>query len=241
MKKRTKIALIVLAVLLAAIAGVCWWQRNNLTALKMSLSYSQEDLAARIEENDQRVGAALGELPDVTVRDLTDEEKTAFRNDTLDRDELIERLIGKAQPEPADASEPADALEPAEEAAASQPPDEDSADAAREQLARCIAEIYVMKAEYSAWLEAQDAAAIAEFNALPEEEQTTEAKYEIGMAHMQTALEKETECDQKMAALEDEISALLQELGEDTALVDEIQAAYEEEKALKKAYFLSLH
>lgn len=235
MKKRTKIALIVLAVLLVAMAGVCWWQRNNLTALKMSLDYSQEDLAERIEENDQRVGAALEELPDVTVRDLTDEEKAAFRNDTLDRDKLIERLIGKAQPEQADASEQA------EGAAASQPSDEGPEAAAREQLARCIAEIYVMKAEYSAWLEAQNAAAIEEFNALPEKEQTTAAKYKIGMAHMKTALEKETECDQKMAALEDEISALLKELGEDTSLVDEIQAAYEEEKTLKKAYLLSLH
>ena len=58
---------------------------------------------------------------------------------------------------------------------------------------------------------------------------------------MKIALDKEDECDAKMAELEAEIKSLLIKLGEDTALVDEIHATYLEEKALKKAYYLGLH
>ena len=44
-----------------------------------------------------------------------------------------------------------------------------------------------------------------------------------------------------MAEIEQKITALLKEMGRDTSLVDEIQSAYEEEKSLKKAYYLGLH
>ena len=54
-------------------------------------------------------------------------------------------------------------------------------------------------------------------------------------------MEKEKECDASMKALETEIRGLLEQLGEDTALVDEIHNAYLEEKSLKKAYYLGLH
>lgn len=243
MKKRTKIALIILAILVAVIAGLCIWQWDNLVAVKTSLSYSRDDLSQMMEQNNQRVDAVTERLPGVTVRDLTDEEKAALRDNTLDREELIDRLAGKEQgaepaQTPGDNGQP---TEPATSQSSSPGPSQDTEGAKREQLARYIAEIYVMKAEYTDWLEAENAAAIEEYNALPEEQRTTAAKYKIGMMHMKLGLEKEDECDQKMAEIEEKIRALLEELGEDTSLVDEIQAAYEEEKELKKAYYLGLH
>ena len=61
------------------------------------------------------------------------------------------------------------------------------------------------------------------------------------MRYMNEALGKEKECDAKMSELEDEIRSLLNQLGEDTALADEIHSTYLEEKAAKKAYYLGLH
>ena len=243
MKKRTKIALIILVILIAVIAGLCIWQWDNLMAVKTSLGHSREDLSQMMEQNNQRVDAVQEQLPGVTVRDLTDEEKAALRDNTLDREELIDRLVGKEQPAESSPS-PGEAGQPAEPVPAESPspsPSQDPEEAKRDQLARYIAEIYLMKAEYTAWLEAEHNAAIEEFVALPKDQQTTAAKYQIGMKHMKVGLEKEEECDQKMAEIEGKIQALLKELGEDTSLVDEIQAAYEEEKELKKAYYLGLH
>ena len=111
----------------------------------------------------------------------------------------------------------------------------------REALAKCIAELYVMEAGYTAWLEQANQGAIDDFVALPEEEQTTSAKYSIGMQYLAAALEKEKKCDARMQTLEDQIRSLLTQLGGDTALVDEIHTTYMDEKAAKKTYYLSLH
>ena len=162
----------------------------------------------------------------VNVRTLTDEEKAALRGSEVSREELIERIAAS------------DETDKAGEAPAQQ---EDGEAALRSELARYIAEIYVMEAEYTGWLEQANQAAIDEFTALPEEKQTTGTKYSIGMKYLSAALEKEKECDAKMKATEDAIRALLAKLGETGALADEIHAAYLEEKAAKKAYYLSLH
>ena len=261
MRKRTKILLIVLAVLIVLAAALCWWQWDNLTALKISLDYSREDLSQMMEQNNQRVDAVSGALDGVTVRDLTEEEKAALQDGTIAQEELIDRLVGnQTQPEPdvpeaspaptqepeptptpVQTQSPAVTPTPAQTPVPTPTPSQSVEQEKRDQLARYIAEIYLMKSEYTAWLETTHQAAIDEFVALPEEQQTTAKKYEIGMRYMRVGLDKEDECDLKMAELEGKILVLLQELGEDTSLVNEIQAAYEEEKALKKAYYLGLH
>ena len=51
-----------------------------------------------------------------------------------------------------------------------------------------------------------------------------------------TALEKE--CDQKVAAVVARLRELLKAIGQDDSLAKEVEATYEEEKSLKKAYYL---
>lgn len=232
---RRKRFLCVLLALAAVIGGICCWQRNNLRALGMSLRLSQEELSGEMDRQRERTEEASRQAG-VNVRALTDEEKEALRGSEVSREELIDRITDGAQPA---ADEPA-ADEPAAPASEPQEP-EDGEAALRGQLARQIAEIYVMEAEYTDWLAQANQAAIDEFTALPESEQTTANKYSIGMKYLSAALEKEKECDARMKAAEDSIRSLLTQLGEDNSLADEIHAAYLEEKAAKKAYYLSLH
>lgn len=232
---RRKRFLCVLLALAAVIGGICCWQRNNLRALGMSLRLSQEELSGEMDRQRERTEEASRQAG-VNVRALTDEEKEALRGSEVSREELIDRITDGAQPA---ADEPA-ADKPAAPASEPQEP-EDGEAALRGQLARQIAEIYVMEAEYTDWLAQANQAAIDEFTALPESEQTTANKYSIGMKYLSAALEKEKECDARMKAAEDSIRSLLTQLGEDTLLADEIHAAYLEEKAAKKAYYLSLH
>ena len=227
---RRKRFLCVLLALAAVIGGICCWQRNNLCALGMSLRLSQEELSGEMDRQRERTEEASRQAG-VDVRALTDEEKEALRGSEISREELIDRITDGAQPA---ADEPA--------APASEPQEPEDGEAAlRGQLARQIAEIYVMEAEYTDWLAQANQAAIDEFTALPESEQTTANKYSIGMKYLSAALEKEKECDARMKAAEDSIRSLLTQLGGDTSLADEIHAAYLEEKAAKKAYYLSLH
>lgn len=230
-----------LLVLVAAVGAVCWWQWDNIMALKMSYSHSREDISEMMTANNQKVSEAVSQqVEGVTVRDLTADEREAMREGELSREDLLNLLTSgdAGQPEETVPSGSAQQETSGENAAI---PADSGTDSNQKKLAEYIAEIYVMKAEYTLWLEDKYEEAIAEYNALEESERTTAAKYSIGMRCMNEALEKEKECDAMMADMEAKISDLLTEMGKDTSLVDDIQAIYEEEKALKKAYYLNLH
>ena len=227
MRTTTKIILAVFLILVLALGAVCLWQWNNLMAVKTSLSHSRDDLATMMTTTYQTIEDATEDLQGVSVRDLTDEERQALRAGELRREELIDRMT--AQPD-------VPQTEDTQATAGSEQEDPD-----QKQLSEYLAEIYLMRDDYTAWLEAKYNEAIDAYNALPEEERTTEAKYSIGMQYMKQALTKEDECDAAMAQMEQNISALLAKMGRDDSLVKEIQKAYEQEKELQKAYYLGLH
>lgn len=212
--------LCIFLILALVIGGVCFWQRNNLRALYLSVRMSQEELSSRMEEQKARTEAASREAG-VDIRGLTEEEQSALRDELISRDELI-RDIAESNKTQAEASTEEEA-------------------SLRDQLTELFAELYVMQAEYTVWLENANQAAIDDFNALPEEERSEGKKFSIGMEYLQKAKEKEAECDAKMDEMERKIRDILTQLGESTAVVDEIHATYLEEKATKKAYYLGLH
>lgn len=212
--------LCIFLILALVIGGVCFWQRNNLRALYLSTQMSQEELSSRMEEQKARTEAASKEAG-VDIRGLTEEEQSALRDELISRDELI-RDIAESNKTQTEASTEEEA-------------------SLRDQLTELFAELYVMQAEYTVWLENANQAAIDDFNALPEEERSEGKKFSIGMEYLQKAKEKEAECDAKMDEMERKIRDILTQLGESTAVVDEIHATYLEEKATKKAYYLGLH
>ena len=240
-KKKSRVFLLVLLILLLLLCALCVWQRNNLAALRLSRQLSREELSDRMENNAQYLTETAESISGVSVRGLTEEEKTDLNRGTLSSDELIDRLVGEPAPAgetagSAAALAPATPAEPAAPAPAAPVSDPD-----RDELARLIAKIYVMEEQYTAWLKNANQAAIDEFNALPEAERTAQRKYVIGLDYVALAQEKEKECDAEMAEVENAIRAVLKRLGEDGSLADEIHTAYLDEKATMKAYYLNLH
>ena len=227
MKKKKKHGWIVLLALVLLLGALGYWQRNNIEALLLSRKMTQEELADKIVEHQEKT-VEISRQAGVDVRALTDEEREAMHNSEVSREELIDRIAGTQGSSPTESTSP-------------ETPAQDPNAALREQLSRLIAEIYVMEAEYTGWLEKANQAAIDDFNALPEAERTTSNKFNIGMKYLSLAKDKEAECDAKMAELEGNIRSLLQQLGEPTAMVDEIHSTYLAEKAAKKAYYLGLH
>ncbi len=232
MKRKKRTALwIVLAVLLA-VGGICIWQRNNIRALILSRTMTQEELTDQMTQQQEKTEQAA-QAAGVSVRPMTEEEKDQLRSGEESRETLIERLTEAQKPEETEKTP-----EQADDTPAAQP---DPQTALREELNKCVAEVYVMEAEYTGWLEQANQSAIDEFNALPEAEQTSSAKYDFGMKYLSAALQKEQECDARMQDVEARIRSLLTQLGESTSLADEIQTTYTEKKATLKAYYLGLH
>ena len=109
------------------------------------------------------------------------------------------------------------------------------------KVADLVAKIYVIKANFTSSLAAFENDIISSYKALPASERTNKNKAKIVADNMSYALGLESQCDAQIKAVTDELTALLKQYGKDTALIDSINSAYEQEKELKKAYYLSLY
>ena len=103
-----------------------------------------------------------------------------------------------------------------------------------------IAEIYLLRATYLNKIEELIANTKKEYIALPKSEHNLNGKMrmvEKVIIPKGNALEKE--CNEKMKLLLDELSVILKKLGENDAIVGEIEKAYDEQKEIKKTELIN--
>ncbi len=109
------------------------------------------------------------------------------------------------------------------------------------KVAELVAQIYVIKSDFMSQLSSFESNIINAYKALPEEQRTTATKARIVSENMGYVAGLEAQCDAQVSAVTSELSAFLISCGKDTSLVNSIQAAYANEKELKKAYYISLY
>ena len=93
-----------------------------------------------------------------------------------------------------------------------------------------------MTLSWQRWWEKQ---AKAEYGALSPE-QREKQKNSLASKYIGLAGSLEANCDSQMEAILSRIQKHLKENGGDTSLVKEIRKVYENEKALKKSYYMSM-
>ncbi|MBE6679760.1 MAG: hypothetical protein E7598_04470 [Ruminococcaceae bacterium] len=104
----------------------------------------------------------------------------------------------------------------------------------RARIEGIIAEIYLLRAEYLNAIDKTIYEAKLEYMKLPKEKHTLQGKMQFvtnTLVPKGNALE--AECDAKIDALLVELKSILNELGESTAIIDEIRKVYAEQKDLK--------
>ncbi len=107
------------------------------------------------------------------------------------------------------------------------------------ELAGMVGEIYVLRASFTGQLDGLLQQAKEEYISLPEAERDKQ-KGKLASKYLSMAGSLESSCDAQMEDILSRIEAHLKKTGGDTALVKEIRKAYENEKALKKSYYMSL-
>lgn len=230
---------IVLLSILLLIVGLAVWQRNNISALLSFVRFSQEELEEKIADNDQKIKDAVEKLPDVTIRDITEEEKEALRDGSLTREELTENLVKpvvkpEQKPQTVQPKPQTPAVDPTP-----QPTPEEQAKAEYEKkLSAVLAKVYVLREEFLIKLDALQAEAIAEYRALPEGERSASALTGMVGKYMSRGLALEKQCDQRMDEILVELEALIQENNGDESLPQTVFDTYVEEKSLKKALYM---
>ena len=169
----------------------------------------------------------------VTQYSFSQEEIEQLADGSLAPEEAARRLLDGGGAEPS--GTPAPDASPTPTPTLSTGGDTAAVETAQEEIREEIATMYVLRSTYVGKLEAIVQSAIDEYTA---GEHTSERRTQVvyGKLEELTALEKE--CDQKVAAVVARLRELLKAIGQDDSLAKEVEATYEEEKSLKKAYYL---
>ena len=254
MKKAGKIALAVAGVVLVAGAVTVAVQWNNIKAVAYMMTMDTGTLSQRAEENRKTLDKAMEDyqIPSYT---FSEEEMSQLASGELSEEEAAARILGEnggttAEPEPSRSGAPSQEPSPSQSTPPSQSPSasqsaqpaqsadqggETSAQDAEAELRQLVATMYVLQATYEGKLEAIVQEAIDEYTA---GEHTSENRTRIVYSKYDALTKLEQECDQKVADVVSRMRELLKATGQSESLADEVQKTYEEEKSLKKAYYI---
>lgn len=231
MKKGFKVALIILSCILLLLGGLAFWQRHNIKVAWSGLTTSPEQLQQNMEEVKTEVESALTSYNLQGVRDLTVEEEEKLRKGEITLEEAMDLMM------------PARAV--------AETPEEEIVEAVntvdtstKEQqveavVAEYVGKMYTLKAKYVALLGSVESEAKSSFFSLPKEQQNIKGLQKIGGSFIGEAISLESQCNGEVGALLSELEQELKDLEADTSIVATMRKAYENEKYLKKAYYLS--
>ncbi len=240
----------ILLFVVVCVGIVAVWQRDNIGAMIAGFRYSQEELEDKLAQNDQAIKDAMQMVPDVSIRDITEEDKQALKDGTITKEELIQNLVKPSQPPQQEGSGqaqltpkqegPGQAQQPPkqEEPAPPQVPPEQS-DPLQEQVSDIIAEVYVLREEFLIKLDSLMSQAKQRYLALPKEERVASKLVGLVGDYMAEGLAMEKECDAQVEQIVARLEAVLLESNGDLSIADKVYESYVEEKSLKKAWYMA--
>ena len=238
MKRRKTILCTILVLLAVSLAGLFWWQRDNLKAIHAATQHTSAELEEKLEENQQMIQEAVKAAGEVTVGEITEEDRQAFRDGSMTQEQLVERLTNGGEGEPRE--EPASSTSRPESDGKTPPePPKPAENTYQKELSALIARVYVLREEYTLALDTMYADAKAEYLALPAEKRTKTHLLKMARGYLSRASALEKECDGKMDEIVRAMEKLLRENDGDLGLVDTVVYTYANEKSLKKSWYMS--
>ncbi len=151
---------------------------------------------------------------------------------------------GNTEPPPAHTAAPVITAAPeSTPGPASEPTPEPTAEPDRDAeyqaaLAEIIAEVYVLREEYVAKLDAMAAEAKAEYRAKPESERTKSKLVSWASGYASRAGELERQCDAQMNAIVDRLWQLVLKYDADPSIVKTLTYSYAQEKSIQKSLYI---
>lgn len=231
MKTWKKVVLIILGVLIVSAVAVTIWQWNNIKAVYYAMSIgSSEDIAKEIENQKKEREAIISEYINGKVRDFTAEEEAKIISGELSVEEATQIIKSEFEESVKNKNGGTDSDSKKNNKKAE----------IDEFIADNVIQLYSYKAYYLGQLGQIEKLAISDYSALPEKERTMVSKQTIVDKYIGRANALLVECDAKVDKIMKSLESELKKNDMDTSIVDKIESSYEEEKALKKAYYLSL-
>lgn len=219
MKKILKIILAIFIILIVFISGLCVWQADNIKAVFNSFKYTDDQIDKMIEENRKFLDREIKENYDI-VSDFTEEDEAKILSGEMSVEEAVEKKRAELlKTEIKDTN--------------------DVKSKTNKIVSNRIIEFYSLKAYYLGQLGQMEAKVKKDYAALPKEKKNLVGKKELVSKYMSVASSLLAQCDAKMAELTTQLEKEIKAVGGDTSIIDTIKGAYENEKNLKKAYYMS--
>ncbi|MBR5480028.1 MAG: hypothetical protein IKU84_07600 [Clostridia bacterium] len=225
MKLWKKIVLSIIALIIAATAFVTVWQWENIKALYLFATNTDEQIEKMAEESHKTKEEVLSQYEGITVTDLTPEQENAIISGEMTVEEAVKEI---------------DKSDTAVNESKPQKQETKPVDKKTEIVNKYLKQIYALKAEFLGKLANLKDEAQAEFYKFPLPERTKANKTAVMTDKLIDCYELENQCDIKIEALLKELKTELEKINADTAIVAEIRKAYKEEKSVKKAYYIKL-
>lgn len=233
MKRWQKVLGGVVVVVLLAGAGAGLHFRNEIQAVRYYVTYTPEE-QAELEASNEKNLEALLEQANLPVELFTDPshstEQVAQQLQTVAE---ANSPTGQSQA-PGQDNQNAGATAGGSTAGPNAP--QQTYDA---ELAAMVGEIYALRSSFVGQLDDLLQQAKAEYAALSPAEREKQ-KNALASKYISLAGGLESSCDSQMESILSRIQKHLKETGGDPSLVKEIRKVYENEKALKKSYYMSL-
>jgi len=235
-----------LTLFLVGLGSVLWWQKNNLKAIQVGLQCSTEEIEDKLQENQRVVKDAMAAVPEIVVQDVTEEERQALKDGTLSQEELTDQLVRVEQQ-----AVPSQAEKVPEESGLSV---ENSSEVIQPELPQkatdvkvdyqvklsvMIAEVYVLREQYTIALENMYAEAKSVYRTMPKEDRSKTKRLKIASDYITRAINLEKECDQKINDIITRLEMLISQHNGDMRLTEAVLNTYVQEKSLRKAWYMS--
>ena len=238
MKKINKILLTILTIIVFAFAAVVVWQYDNISALLNGMNKSTEDLALEIDKKRDDLKTEVEKYTSSPVIDITAEDEQKLIKGEISLEEISEKYnlpIEYMKDEE---------VNKAPEDISTEIPTEipvDNSKQIEKEIGDSVGRMYALKAKYVNKLGELEREVIDQYAKLPESKQNMEGKKELVMSNLDYIAKLEKTCDTEVGEVISSLEENLKDLGGDLKIIQILKKSYNDEKELKKSYYLSLY
>ncbi len=228
MKLWKKIILGIAVAIVTVVIAFCVWQCSNIMAVWKAMNSTSDEIAQEMNINKKQLEEELKQQHPTIVSDFTAEEEKQIIKGDLSYEEAVKNMNERYENQKEQVNS-GNVTTPS-----TNNPEVDKL------IGDKVVELYSLKAYYLGQLGQIEASVKRDYSQLPKEKKNLVGKKSLVDKYMGTALGLMDKCDAQVAVILKELEAGLKKLNADTSIVKTIKQSYENEKNLKKAYYISL-
>ncbi len=251
MKKVLRKPIKLLLIVIVSIVGILsYLQYDNIVALIYGLNHSSEDIAEEMDDNREKLKSEVEKYTSEPIQDITAEDEEKLLKGEITIEEVADKYnLPLDYMKDIDENENIEELEEFNNSDTNNDNNQNNYDnstapdtkAIDDAISDGVSKMYALKAKYVNKLGELERKVYDEYTSLPKEKQNEDSKYKLVIDNIDYVAQLEEKCDIEVEKVLSTLKTELTNLNGDTDIIQILQDAYQEEKEVKKAYYLSLY